>query len=91
MRFGCGIVLGMFAALATGCSKSQTGAVGSADRGHAASSPQVQVEPPQIDMIYPLAGALFPPEPPTPVRPTPALSPTGAPTLGPSPTPPGGP
>ena len=67
MRFGCGIVLGVFAVLAAGCSRPAGDAVGSSETGQVEnvqtdSASEAPPEPRQINIIYPLAGALFPPE-----------------------------
>lgn len=67
MRFGYGIVLGVLAVLAAGCLKPQSDAVGPSETGQVESVPAGPVsgalpELRQIKIIYPLAGALFPPE-----------------------------
>ncbi len=61
------MVLGMLAVLATGCSRPPSDAAGSTESGQAESvqadtHTQDPAEPRPINIIYPLAGALFPPE-----------------------------
>jgi len=56
------MVVGMLAVLATGCSRHQTDASGSANSSQADAAGQDLAEPRQINIVYPLAGALFPPE-----------------------------
>ena len=56
----------MLVALATGCSRPQTDASGSANSSQADTAGQDLAEPRPINVIYPSAGALFPPEIATP-------------------------
>jgi len=67
MQFGCGIVLGVLAVLATGCSRPVSDAVRSSETGQVESvqtdsAIEAPPEPRQINIVYPLAGALVPPE-----------------------------
>jgi len=56
------MALGIFAALATGCSRSEPDTFRSVASGTPDTAAQDQGKPRQINMVYPSAGALFPPE-----------------------------